>query len=134
MKCTFRSGLYKITVFVYSLKMSDCIFCKIINGEIPSKKLFEDDEFIAFNDINPQAPEHFLVIPKKHIRNIMETNADDSVMLGRLLFRAQEIAKKNGCEENGARFVINCKSHGGQTVDHLHCHVLGGRHLSWPPG
>ena len=114
--------------------MSDCIFCKIISGEIPSQKLFEDDEFLAFSDINPQAPVHFLVIPKKHIRSVMETGAEDTALLGRLLFRAQEIAKENGCEEKGARFVINCKSHGGQTVDHLHCHVLGGRYLAWPPG
>ena len=114
--------------------MSDCIFCRIIRGEIPSKKLFEDDEFLAFSDINPQAPVHFLVIPKKHIKNIMELEAVDAAMLGRLLFKAQELAGENGCSEKGARFVINCKSHGGQTVDHLHCHILGGRFLSWPPG
>ena len=114
--------------------MSDCIFCKIIKGEIPSQKLFEDDEFLAFKDINPKAPVHFLVIPKKHICNIMETEEEDSLLLGRLLFLAQKLAKENGCAEKGARFVINCKSHGGQTVDHIHCHVLGGRFLSWPPG
>ena len=112
--------------------MKDCIFCKITNGEIPSNKLYEDDEMVAFNDVNPQAPVHFLVIPKKHIPSIMET--DDSGFLGRLLFRAEELAKSNGCSEKGARFVINCKSHGGQTVDHLHIHVLGGRYMAWPPG
>ena len=114
--------------------MKDCIFCKIISGEIPSKKIFEDGEFLAFHDLNPQAPLHFLVIPKKHIRNIMELEAGDSGLAGRLLFKAQELAKSSGCEEKGARFVINCKSHGGQTVDHLHLHVLGGRPLKWPPG
>ena len=114
--------------------MSDCIFCRIINGEIPSEKLFEDDTLLAFRDINNQAPIHFLVIPKKHIPNIMEVDAADSALLGQLLFKAQELARENGCAENGARFVINCKSHGGQTVDHLHCHVLGGRYLNWPPG
>ena len=114
--------------------MSDCIFCKIINGEIPSKKLYEDDELLAFHDVNPQAPVHFLVIPKRHIRNIMELTPDDSALLGRLLFKAQELAVENGCADKGARFVVNCKSHGGQTVDHLHCHVLGGRFLAWPPG
>jgi histidine triad (HIT) family protein len=114
--------------------MSDCIFCKIINGEIPSKKLYEDDELLAFHDVNPQAPVHFLVIPKRHIRNIMELPPDDSALLGRLLFKAQELAAENGCADKGARFVVNCKSHGGQTVDHLHCHVLGGRFLAWPPG
>ena len=87
---------------------------------------------LAFYDVNPQAPVHFLVIPKKHIPSIMET--DDSGLLGRLLFRAEELAKSNGCAEKGARFVINCKSHGGQTVDHLHIHVLGGRYMVWPPG
>ena len=114
--------------------MSDCLFCKIIKGEIPSKKLFEDGDFLAFHDINAQAPLHFLVIPKKHIPSIMELEAADTALLGRMLFKAQELAKENGCAEKGARFVINCKSHGGQTVDHLHCHVLGGRFLSWPPG
>ena len=114
--------------------MSDCIFCKIVKGEIPSKKLYEDEEFLAFYDVNPQAPVHFLVIPKKHIRSIMDLDAADSALLGRLLYKAQELAKDNGCSENGARFVINCKSHGGQTVDHLHVHVLGGRYLLWPPG
>jgi len=114
--------------------MSDCIFCKIVKGEIPSKKLYEDEELLAFHDVNPQAPVHFLLIPKKHIPSIMELDAADSALLGRMLYRAQELAKNNNCAENGARFVINCKSHGGQTVDHLHIHVLGGRYLLWPPG
>ena len=114
--------------------MSECIFCKIINGEIPSNKVFEDDEFLAFHDLNPQAPVHFLVIPKKHIKNVMELEPADVGLMGRLLFKAQELAQENGCAENGARFVINCKSHGGQTVDHIHCHVLGGRFMIWPPG
>ncbi|MDR0718224.1 MAG: histidine triad nucleotide-binding protein [Treponema sp.] len=114
--------------------MDDCIFCKIIKGEIPSKKIFEDDEFLAFHDVNPQAPLHFLVIPKRHIPNIMETAEADAGLLGRLLFRSQKIAAGLGFGEKGARFVINCKADGGQTVDHLHCHVLGGRSLQWPPG
>ena len=114
--------------------MKDCIFCKIVNGEIPSKKLYEDDELLAFNDLNPQGPVHFLVIPKKHIRNIMELEAADVELVGKLLFRAQELAKKSGCSEKGGRFVINCKSDGGQTVDHLHCHFIGGRFMTWPPG
>ena len=121
-------------ILCYTRPMSDCIFCKIINGEIPAAKAYEDDEILAFNDINPQAPVHLLVIPKKHIRNIMEAEAADTGLLGRLFFKAQEIAKNSGCEEKGARFVINCKSDGGQTVDHLHCHILGGRFMTWPPG
>jgi histidine triad (HIT) family protein len=114
--------------------MSDCIFCRIINGEIPSKKIFEDEEMLAFHDVNPQAPVHFLVIPKKHIQNIMELGGNDTALLGGLLSKAQELAAAQGCAEKGARFVINCKSDGGQTVDHLHVHVLGGRPLAWPPG
>jgi histidine triad (HIT) family protein len=114
--------------------MSDCIFCKIIAGEIPCKKIYEDGEMLAFHDVNPQAPAHFLLIPKKHIRNLMELEADDVALAGRLLNKAQELAKELGCEAKGARFVINAKSDGGQTVDHLHLHVLGGRALGWPPG
>jgi histidine triad (HIT) family protein len=114
--------------------MSDCIFCKIAEGDIPSKKAYEDGELLAFHDVNPQAPVHFLVIPKKHIPGIMEMESADTALLGRMLFKAQELAKELGCGETGGRFVINCKSHGGQTVDHLHLHVLGGRALSWPPG
>jgi histidine triad (HIT) family protein len=114
--------------------MSDCIFCKIARGEILGKKVYEDDEMLAFHDVNPQAPVHFLVIPKKHIRNIMEAAASDTALLGRLLFKAQGLAAELGCGEKGARFVINCKADGGQTVDHLHIHVLGGRFMNWPPG
>jgi histidine triad (HIT) family protein len=114
--------------------MSDCIFCKIASGEIQAKRIFEDDDMLAFHDITPQAPVHFLVIPKKHIRNIMELEGEDIPLAGRLLNKAQELAVGLGCAEKGARFVINCKSDGGQTVDHLHIHVLAGRPLAWPPG
>jgi len=114
--------------------MSNCIFCKIIAGEIPGKKIYEDDEMLSFLDINPAAPVHFLVIPKKHINNIMEMEAQDTALLGRMLYKAQELAKQQGCEEKGGRFVINTKTDGGQTVDHLHIHFLGGRAHSWPPG
>ena len=115
--------------------MSDCIFCRIIKGEIPSKKIYEDDEMLAFHDITPQAPVHFLVIPKKHIKSLMEVETQDIGLTGRLLHKAQELAKGiEGCGENGARFVINAGRDGGQTVDHLHVHVLAGRALGWPPG
>ena len=114
--------------------MDDCIFCRIIDGSIPSVKLYEDGEILAFRDASPQAPVHFLVVPKKHIRNIMELDKADRDLLGRLLFKAQELAVEQGCGEKGARFVINCKEDGGQTVDHLHAHVLGGRFMAWPPG
>jgi histidine triad (HIT) family protein len=111
--------------------MTDCIFCKIIAGEIPCKKHYEDEEILAFSDITPQAPVHFLVIPKMHIPNIMEADAE---LLGKLLFRAKELAVQEGCGPKGCRFVINCKEDGGQTVNHLHVHVLGKRRLGWPPG
>jgi len=114
--------------------MSDCLFCKIIAGEIPSKKIYEDDDLLAFHDISPQAPVHFLVIPKKHIANVMETRPEDSNLLGKLLHKAQELLAGQGCAEKGGRFVLNCKSDGMQTVEHVHLHVLGGRTLGWPPG
>jgi len=114
--------------------MSNCIFCKIVSGEIPCKKIYEDDEMLGFLDINPVAPVHFLVIPKKHISNIMEMEAQDAALLGRMFYKAQELAKQQGCEKKGGRFVINTKTDGGQTVDHLHIHFLGGRALGWPPG
>jgi histidine triad (HIT) family protein len=114
--------------------MSDCLFCKIASGAIPSTKIHEDDELVAFMDISPKAPVHFLVIPKRHIANVMELGPEDEALMGRLVLKAQELARSQGCAERGARFVINCKSDGGQTVDHLHMHVLGGRVMKWPPG
>ena len=111
-----------------------CIFCKIIAGEIPCKKIHEDDDMLAFLDINPMAPVHFLIIPKKHIENLFVLEEGDAALAGKLLCKAKELAKQQGCEEKGGRFVINAKSDGGQTVDHLHIHFLGGRHLGWPPG
>ncbi|GBU29483.1 hypothetical protein R84B8_03050 [Treponema sp. R8-4-B8] len=114
--------------------MNNCLFCKIIAGEIPSKKLYEDDEMLAFYDINPMAPVHFLVIPKKHIENLFVMDEADAALVGRLFLKARELAKEQGCEEKGGRFVINAKTDGGQTVDHLHIHFLGGRALGWPPG
>ena len=114
--------------------MKDCLFCKIIAGEIPGRKLYEDDEMLAFHDKNPAAPVHFLIIPKKHIGNLMELEAADAALAGRLFFKAQELAKQEGCEKKGGRFVVNVKKDGGQTVDHLHIHFLGGRPLGWPPG
>ena len=109
--------------------MSDCIFCKIIKGEIPSTKIYEDDEFFAFKDLNPQAPIHTLVVPKKHITSLMDMEEADAPLMGRLLYRAQEIAKLQGLGEGGARFVFNCKGDAGQTVWHIHCDILGGKRL-----
>ncbi|MDR0552089.1 MAG: histidine triad nucleotide-binding protein [Spirochaetaceae bacterium] len=114
--------------------MNDCIFCKIAEGAIPCKKIYEDDEMLAFHDVAPQAPVHFLLIPKKHIPSLMDCADGDSALLGRLMTRAHRLAAENGLLERGGRFVINCGQDGNQTVPHLHIHVLGGRPLGWPPG
>jgi histidine triad (HIT) family protein len=114
--------------------MNDCLFCKIARGEIPSSKIFEDEEMLAFHDIGPKAPVHFLVISKKHIASLMELQPGDAALVGRLVYRAQQLAQELGCADRGARFVFNCKDDGGQTVEHLHLHVLGGRPMLWPPG
>lgn len=114
--------------------MRDCLFCKIVRGEIPCRKIYEDGELLAFHDIAPQAPVHFLVIPKRHIASILEFGDSDAELAGRLVLKARELAHSLGCSEKGARFVFNCKADGGQTVDHVHLHVLGGRRMAWPPG
>jgi len=111
----------------------DCLFCKIIDGKIPSKKIYEDEQCFAFHDINPQAPVHFLVIPKKHIATLSDLTEEDSATVGHLVFTAQKLAGELGCEA-GFRTVFNCNEQGGQTVYHIHLHVLGQRQMSWPPG
>jgi len=110
------------------------IFSKIINKEIHTDILFENDKILAFRDISPQAPVHFLVIPKKEIRSINDINEEDKSLIGELFIVAKEIAKKEGISEKGYRTIFNCNEHGGQTVYHIHLHVLGGRQLEWPPG
>ncbi len=114
--------------------MVECIFCGIVQGAIPAKKLFEDDQVVAFPDINPQAPEHFLVIPKRHVPSMADVEAGEGALVGHMLVICSRIAKDRGLAQNGYRIVINTGSEGGQTVFHLHFHVLGGRSLSWPPG
>lgn len=110
------------------------IFSKIINKEIHADILFENDKILAFRDISPQAPVHFLVIPKKEIRTINDINEEDKSLIGELFIVAKEIAKKESISEKGYRTIFNCNEHGGQTVYHIHLHVLGGRQLEWPPG
>ncbi len=114
--------------------MSDCLFCKLVAGTIPCSKVFEDDNFLAFKDINPQAPTHLLVIPKKHISGLPELKTEDLSLAGGLMLTAIRLADEAGLKENGFRFVINSGENGGQTVGHLHLHVLGGRVMDWPPG
>lgn len=112
----------------------DCIFCKIINGDIPSNKIYEDDDIIAFYDLSPQAPTHFLVIPKIHIESCNFITEENSRVIGKIFVKISEIAKKLGFDEKGYRVVNNCNDDGGQTVKHIHFHVLAGRSLQWPPG
>ena len=113
--------------------MKDCLFCKIINKEIPSDVIYEDDKVISFKDINPQAPVHFLVIPKEHIKSTDEIDERHKDLMGHMIYIAAKLAKENGLDD-GYRIVSNCGQQGGQTVDHIHFHVLGKRNMQWPPG
>jgi len=110
-----------------------CLFCRIIAGEIPSRKVYEDDRVFAFEDINPGAPVHVLLIPKRHLAGLAEAKAEDESILGYLQLKAAEIARARGLE-NGYRTVLNVGPDAGQSVFHLHLHLLGGRELGWPPG
>ena len=114
--------------------MSDCLFCSIVSGEIPSDRVHEDDEVIAFRDISPQAPTHILVIPREHIGSAAELTPAQDRLWARLLHVAQQLADSEQIDERGFRLVTNVGSDGGQTVRHLHLHLLGGRALTWPPG
>ena len=114
--------------------MSDCLFCKIIAGEIPSSKVYEDDVCYAFNDIAPQAPTHFLVIPKAHIGSVSEVNADNSAVVAHIFEVIAKLSKELGFAEAGSRVVSNIGEAGQQSVPHLHFHVLAGRDMTWPPG
>ncbi|RVU55332.1 histidine triad nucleotide-binding protein [Anaerosphaera multitolerans] len=111
----------------------DCLFCNIIKGEIPSDKVYEDDLVYVFNDIDKQAPVHFLIVPKKHIESTDDLVEEDKELVGHIFLVAKNLAKELGLEK-GYRIVNNCKEDGGQTVNHLHFHVLGKRPLTWPPG
>lgn len=109
--------------------MSDCLFCKIVKGEIPCSKVYEDDQILAFDDIHPMAPVHVVVIPKKHISTLMDIDFQNIAIAGNLFSAAQEIARIKGIAENGFRLAINCNADGGQIIFHLHMHILGGRKL-----
>ena len=112
--------------------MTNCLFCKMVSGEIKPDAVFEDDNILAFRDINPQAPVHILVIPKRHIATL--NDLDDTELSGQLLKTAVNLAKQEGLSEEGYRVVFNCNQNGGQAVYHLHLHLLGGRQMTWPPG
>ena len=114
--------------------MPDCLFCSIAAGDIPCTEVFSDGDFLAFRDIDPKAPTHVLIIPRRHIASLDDLTDDDANLVGRLLIRATALARNEGLAPGGYRFVINCGDDGGQTVGHLHLHLLGGRSFVWPPG
>lgn len=114
--------------------MADTIFGRIIRGEVPANIVHEDNDLLAFHDVDPQAPVHILVIPKRAIETLNDLNDDDAELVGRLVLTARRIAADLGLAEDGYRLVFNCNRHGGQSVDHIHLHLLAGRQLTWPPG
>lgn len=114
--------------------MSDCLFCRIIRKEIPASVVYEDDQLLVLNDINPQAPLHALVIPKRHIATLNDVAADDAPIVGEMVRRAAALAREKGYADRGFRTVFNTNAEAGQTVFHIHLHLLAGRGLSWPPG
>lgn len=114
--------------------MPECLFCRIAGKEIPAKIVYEDERIVAFNDINPQAPTHVLVIPRRHISTLNDLTGEDDALVGEMTRRAAAIARERGHADAGYRTVFNCNAAAGQTVFHIHLHVLGGRMLTWPPG
>src|SRR5262249_11983783 len=116
------------------IEMTDCVFCKIAAKQIPSKAVYEDDQAFAFNDLHPQAPVHLLLIPKKHFDSILAIGEKDRPLLAHLINLIPKLAKAHGLSEGGFRTVINSGAQGGQTVFHLHLHLIGGRQMTWPPG
>jgi histidine triad (HIT) family protein len=116
------------------IPMSDCLFCKFVSGELQADVVYEDEHVLAFRDINPQAPMHVLIVPKRHIATLNDLKESDTDLLGRLYLAAKEVATGAGYAASGYRTVMNCNADAGQTVYHIHLHVLGGRVLAWPPG
>ncbi len=114
--------------------MSDCLFCKMVSGEIVPDKVYEDDNVLAFHDLNPQAPLHLLVIPKVHIATLNDLDEETAPLITQLYLAARQIAKQEGVADKGYRTVMNCNSEGGQSVYHIHLHLLAGRNMQWPPG
>jgi len=112
----------------------NCIFCKIAEKNLPSKIVYEDEKSLAFEDINPQAPIHILIIPRKHIPTVLDISEEDRELIGHLVQVANRVARERGIADRGFRLVMNCNSEAGQTVYHLHLHLLGGRPMHWPPG
>lgn len=116
------------------MSVTDCLFCKIVAGDLPADIVYQDEDLLAFRDINPVAPTHILIIPKRHIATANEFAPEDEVLLGKIMLTASRLAKELGFTENGYRLTMNCNRDAGQTVFHIHLHLLAGRHFSWPPG
>ena len=114
--------------------MTDCTFCKMVSGEIAPDKDFESDDVLAFRDINPQAPTHVLVVPKRHVATLNDLDDESAGLVGKMVLAAAEVARREGFAEQGYRTIMNCNADGGQTVFHIHLHLLGGRVMGWPPG
>lgn len=114
--------------------MTDCLFCKMVSGAIKPDTVYEDDDVLAFRDINPQAPTHVLIVPKQHVSTINDLDAQTAGLFGKMMLAAAKVARQEGFAEQGYRTVMNCNEHGGQTVFHIHLHLLGGRPMGWPPG
>ena len=114
--------------------MADCLFCKVIAGQIPASIVFQNDHVVAFKDITPRAPTHMLVVPRRHIATLNDLAPDDDALVGEMIRAAASLAKEQGLQERGYRTVFNCNADAGQTVFHIHLHLLGGRPMTWPPG
>ena len=112
----------------------DCLFCKIAKGDIPASIIYQDDQIVAFDDINPQAQHHKIIIPRKHIATLNDLREEDRTLVGQMMYSAAQLAKKLGIADDGYRIVANCNAGAGQTVFHIHFHLLGGRQFRWPPG
>jgi histidine triad (HIT) family protein len=112
----------------------DCIFCKIVDGSIPAKIIYEDEQVIAFDDLYPKAPQHKLIIPKRHIATLNDLTVKDNLLMGHMVHTAQQLAQKLNIADSGYRIVLNCNEEGGQEVYHIHLHLLGGKKMYWPPG
>ncbi len=126
--------LLKYIIYAKEVRNVDCIFCKIIKGEIPAKIIYEDDKILAFKDISPIAPTHILFIPKEHIESVNFLENQHIDLVGEIILKMKEVAAKLGIGDEGYRIVNNCGNLGGQTVGHLHFHLIGGRQMQWPPG
>jgi histidine triad (HIT) family protein len=123
-----------ILFYFYEIIIMNCLFCNIAQGNIPASRVFEDEDIISFHDLNPQAPKHMLIIPKQHIATLNDANEGNQLLLGKMVLAAKQIAKTEGINEAGYRLIFNTNPDGGQTVYHIHLHLLGGRRMTWPPG